>query len=367
MEIIISKESKFYIVAHANFATGGLEALHQLGRNIINELGVQAFMYYLPLNHPDPVHKEYKNYNVPIAYEIEDSEKNILIVPEVTFGINSLKNYKNIKKAVWWLSVDNFYGSIYSLQKEFLLLSDRIIKNQSVLLNDLFEVSMNQYNNTANLFQLFTEGANLLLNKALNSADFNLCQSHYSLRHLESKGFNNLEYFTDYITEDFLKIRISEDDLAKKENIAVYNPKGSDFSEKIKKYARDITFVPIANMNKTDVIEMFLKAKVHINFGSHPGKDRITREAAHLGCCVITGRKGGAAYYEDVPIPDGYKFEDIEENIPHIINKIKKCFDNYNEEYKNFEFYRNIIKNEKIKSFNSLKRIFLIKENNIKQ
>lgn len=41
-------------------------------------------------------------------------------------------------------------------------------------------------------------------------------------------------------------------------------------------------------------------------------------------------------------------------------NKIKKCFDNYNEDYKNFKFYRNIIKNEKENSLNTLKKLFRI-------
>ncbi len=358
MNLSISKDAKVYITAHANFATGGLEALHQLGLNIINELGIQAFMYYLPLNHPDPAHKEYKSYNVPIATEIEDDAKNVLIVPEVTFGINSLRNYKNIKKIVWWLSVDNFYGSISALQKELMLLADRIINNQSFLLSDLFEITMNQYNNTMNLSQLFVGGENLLLTNVLNSVDLNLCQSHYSLQHLKGNGFKNLEYFTDYLNEEFLKFKIDAGDLAKKENIVAYNPKGSDFSEKIKEYAKDITFIPIINMNKEDVAAMFRRAKVHINFGSHPGKDRITREAAFLGCCVITGKRGGAKYYEDIPISDEYKFDDKEENIPGIVNRIKNCFDNYNEEYKNFEIYRKIVENEKNYSIKALRTIF---------
>jgi hypothetical protein len=39
---------------------------------------------------------------------------------------------------------------------------------------------------------------------------------------------------------------------------------------------------------------------------------------------------------EDVPIPDEYKFEDREENISKIIEKIRDCFENFEERYKNF-------------------------------
>lgn len=361
MDLTISKDSKVYIAAHANFATGGLEALHQLGSNIINEFGIQAFMYYLPLNHPDPVHKEYKSYNVPIASEIEDSEKNILIVPEVTFGINALKNYKNIKKAVWWLSVDNFYASQMELAKDFAILTDRIVKNSPTLLSGLSHIAMNQFDNSSNLLQIFTGGASSFLTDAINGVGVHLTQSRYAFQHLKDRGINNLEYLTDYLNEEFLKI---ETELTEKEDIVAYNPNGSDFTKKIIEYDKDIKFVPIVNMSRQEVIKTFQRAKVHINFRNFSAKDRITREAAFLGCCIITCRKGGAKYYEDIPIPDEYKFDDIEGNIPAIAGKIKECFENFDEEYKKFEIYRNIVKNEKETCLKALKKILLFDKQN---
>ena len=362
MNLSISKDAKVYITAHANFATGGLEALHQLGRNIINELGIQAFMYYLPLNHPDPVHKEYKSYNVPIATEIEDDAKNVLIVPEVTFGISLLNSCKNIRKAVWWLSVDNFYGSRFAINNDIMVLSDRIINGRMSLFDGLNELVMNRYDNLTNLYRLLSTGENVLLTEAFNGVYLHLCQSHYALNHLKSKGINNIKYFTDYIVDVFLGIKIDEDDLSSKEDIVAYNPKGSDFSEKIKDYANkkdsNIKFIPVSNMSKEEVIALFKLAKAHINFGSHPGKDRITREAAYLGCCIITGKRGGAGYYEDIPIPDEFKFDDTDDNIPAIISKIKSCLNNFDDEYKKFEIYRKIVENEKNYSIKALRTIF---------
>lgn len=52
------------------------------------------------------------------------------------------------------------------------------------------------------------------------------------------------------------------------------------------------------------------KSKVYIDFGNHPGKDRIPREAAISGCIVITGKRGAAAFAEDVCIPETYKFDE---------------------------------------------------------
>jgi hypothetical protein len=107
------------------------------------------------------------------------------------------------------------------------------------------------------------------------------------------------------------------------------------------------------------VIKTLQKAKVYIDFGNHPGKDRIPREAAILGCCVITGKRGSAAFFEDVPIPDEYKFEDKEKNIPKIIDKIKDCLENYEKRYEDFDYYREVIKNEPQKFIEDLRKIFI--------
>jgi len=65
-------------------------------------------------------------------------------------------------------------------------------------------------------------------------------------------------------------------------------------------------------MPREEVIKLLQKAKVYIDFDYHPRKDRLPREAAILGCCVITRKRGSAKFFEDVPIPDEYKFEDKE-------------------------------------------------------
>ena len=67
--------------------------------------------------------------------------------------------------------------------------------------------------------------------------------------------------------------------------------------------------------------------------------------------------------FKDVPIPEEYKFEDKEESIPLIVEKIKDCLKNYETHYKSFENYRNIIKSEPEKFIKDLRSIFEIKEN----
>ena len=60
-------------------------------------------------------------------------------------------------------------------------------------------------------------------------------------------------------------------------------------------------------MTEREVEDCLSQAKVYIDFGGHPGKDRIPREAALCGCCVVTGRRGAAGNDVEVPINQSYK------------------------------------------------------------
>ncbi len=350
MSIKISQNSKIYVFLHTNQATGGSELLHQLVYHLRNDLKIEAYIYY-PYNDSNPTHRFYKKYNNPVIKSIEDLSSNVLLFPEAYWILPTISCYQNIKKTMWWLSVDNFYVSMFlGNRKDFFL--DKAINKvwRFFFKKTLINIEEKIYKKV--------DFSIPKLPKEVQSVDFYLAQSFYALNHLTNKGIPNEKIFflSDYLNEDFLKIKT---DLSKKQNIVTYNPKkGYNFTKKIIKMASDIKFVPIINMTPKQVIEALQKAKVYIDFGNHPGKDRIPREAAILGCCVITGKRGSAAFYEDVPIPDEYKFEDKKENVPEIINKIRDCFDNFNESYQDFNYYRELIHKEPQKFLEDLRKIF---------
>lgn len=87
-------------------------------------------------------------------------------------------------------------------------------------------------------------------------------------------------------------------------------------------------------------------AKLYIDFGNFPGKDRLPREAALNGCCIISGKNGASFFFEDLPIPSAFKFETKRKNIVKISAMIKKVLTNYNELQQQFLDYRNIIMKE---------------------
>ncbi len=350
--IKVNSNSKIYIVAPTASATGGPELLHQLAYHLINDINIRAYIYYVPSNHPNPVHPAYRDYKIPFVREIEDKESNVLIVPEVYMGISLLTYFRNIKKAIWWLSVDNFYVSII-LRSRWNFFFQRMINK---IWRKLFKYELFDIVSIALKSKKFKS---LELPDFVKKTDYHLVQSFYALNFIQSKGIETqkIYYLSDYLSRSFLE---TQTDLSKKEEIVAYNPKkGLAFTKKIMKSAKDIKFVPIVNMSREEVIETLQRAKVYIDFGNHPGKDRIPREAAILGCCVITGKRGSAAFFEDVPIPDEYKFEDREENIPKIVEKIKDCFENFEERYKDFNYYRQVIKNEPQKFIEDLKKIFV--------
>ena len=68
-------------------------------------------------------------------------------------------------------------------------------------------------------------------------------------------------------------------------------------------------FIRLENMNPQQLCDALDKSMIYIDFGNHPGKDRIPREACCRNCIVMTSKLGSANNSYDVPIPDEYKFD----------------------------------------------------------
>lgn len=100
-------------------------------------------------------------------------------------------------------------------------------------------------------------------------------------------------------------------------------------------------------MTAEEVHALLCRAKCYIDFGNHPGQDRIPREAAAAGCCVITDRRGSAANDMDVPIPTTYKFDDVPQAIPAILSCIRDCLADYEGHTRDFDSYRAMIAGQK--------------------
>lgn len=327
----IEKNTKIYVACPANVATGGPELLHQLVYEL-NKLGLKSFMYYYyKKKEISPIHEAYIKYKNPFVDEIEDNKDNVIITPERNTGI--IYHYKDIQKVIWWLSVDNYY---------------KLFEGKNPV-KKLLKVILYKFN----ILKAYQFGRNENI--------IHFVQSEYAKQHLLEKGISSIYFLGDYLDGVFIRNQLETIGNNRK-NIVVFNPKkGIEFTKKIIKHGQKIKFIPIENMTTNKVAKLLSTAKIYIDFGNHPGKDRIPREAAISNCCVITNKRGSAKYYKDVPIPDEFKFDDRDDNIYKIINKIHDSFSNYEDNVEKFEEYREIIKSEQDNFIADIKDIFQVK------
>lgn len=326
-QLIVYEDSKIYIPCPANHVTGGTELVHQFVYNL-RKLGFNAFVFYYKMHqNVDPIPENFKKYVTDYAVEIEDNSHNILVVPETR--TEYLFKFQHIRKVIWWLSVDFYYDYADIDRISTLLKLLRITKK----------------------FNINKPG--------LCPVDLHLVQSNYAADHLEKHGISNYRFLSDYLNEEFFQntVPVSNED---KVNCVLYNPKkGYSFTKDIIALSPGFEWVPIINMSTTEVVNLLRVAKVYIDFGKHPGKDRFPREAAICGCCVITGLRGAAKFEQDIPIPASYKFEDKEENIALIIEQIEYCLFDYQKVKPDFDAYREVIMQEEKVFIQQLQNIFV--------
>lgn len=328
---------RIVVCCPAYIASGGPELLHQLCFKLI-KAGYNAVMGYYGItnnsnndNNISP--KVYSKYNNPYIKikKYNETKDDIVVIPETFIGAFKLKAKIRI---LWWLSVDNFKGTFIGSKKHIHIRIRPIlpfIGTQSYL-------------------------SKLFVRKKI---DYHLVQSYYAEDYVKKLGIENnkIMYLSDYLNNVFINNVINNS--IPKKNIVLYNPKkGIEYTKKLILYATHIKWVPLENLSREQMSEVLQSAKVYIDFGNHPGKDRIPREAAISGCCVITGKRGSAGFYEDVPIPNELKFNEENFNCKNICDRINDVFDNYGYYYGILSNYRTIIKNEEAKFDRDLKEVF---------
>lgn len=315
----ISKKTTVYVVCPAYNKTGGTELAHQLVYTI-RKNGLEAKVaYYKDGEKPMQVNPAFGRYvdTFVTIQDIEDFDYNVVVLPET--GIQYGKSLKKIQKCIWWMSVDNYtkWHHLATAREHFGLWT--ILKG---LLRGRLKFSP---------YPRF--------DKAIT----HFYQSEYARFFLEKSGMDDVRRLSDYLNEEYLCIDVDTE----RKDAVLYNPrKGIKFTQELISAAPDITWVPLQNMTTEQVKETLLHSKVYIDFGNHPGKDRFPREAAMCGCCVITGKRGSAKFFEDVPIAGEFKFGESKGDIPAIISKIRECLHNYEAESLKFDGYREFIKGE---------------------
>jgi hypothetical protein len=321
-------KGKIYVTCPAYYATGGTELLHQLVYKLRNVYQVDAWIYYYNIDwkfEVPPTPKRLKKYIDEFwVEEIPDDSSHILIIPEVLYHLAF--KLRKIRKVLWWLSVDNFFlalGVNYQERSGYQRIKDSIKKRIKRYPYDL-------------IFKLCDPSV----------ISLHFVQSYYAHDFLQQLKVANIHYLSDYINLEF----VPAGNNSIRQNRVLYNPlKGELFTKQLMAAAPDFTWVPIEKMQPNEIAALMSASKVYIDFGNHPGKDRIPREAAINGCCIITCKKGAAKNEIDIPIPSHYKYEDGRQNIQPILNKIRFCLEHYEEASQDFVKYKKVILNEERK------------------
>ena len=88
--------------------TGGPEALHQLVHEL-RRFGADAHISYFPFEKTFEVLDDYLEYDVSPA-ALADQDGSLVILPETLTALS--ETLRSATAAIWWLSVDNFYGPV---------------------------------------------------------------------------------------------------------------------------------------------------------------------------------------------------------------------------------------------------------------
>jgi hypothetical protein len=323
--------------------TGGGEALFQL-RLDLEKLGYICKMVALNeniynLKLPDKFTKYISSDDdICRVADIIDNDRNCFIVPET--ATNFLLKIKYCQKIIWWLSTEYYDGKIR--EHTHYNLFDSILKNTYSLLRYIYKNIKNTIKYKKNRYPL---------SEALNISNFYYCKDV-----LINKYNIESELLIHSIGIDFLK-RGMYTSATGRENIVLYNPKKpSTVMRKLLKRNK-FNYVPVENLSVDEMISLFRKSKVYVDFGQFPGPERLPKETVYNGVNVIVGKNNAATNYQDVMVPEEFKIS-CSEKIEFIEEKIQLLIDDYEKYSSMYDDYRNMIFNMEKNYYAQLENIF---------
>ena len=305
----------------------------------LKKIGCDATIVYYAFTkkHAFSIPENYKVYVSDFITENEfvDDANNVVILPE--HAVDKLKKIKKSRVLIWWLSVDNNLNRSTFLWKLFYFatLPARVVKNWDYYKKRFGEAIVKTLQMEKYDFDAESENVE------------HLCASYYAYDFVSKRSNRRVHLCIEPISKVFLekydRIKDCINSLERHDDI-LYNPrKSGTFVERLQAQAPDLNFIPLKGMAQEQLIEKYKASKLYVDFGPFPGAERIPKEAALFGCCVMTGRNGASNFYGDVPIPDEYKFADYSAQTEQVIQKIRDILKNYDSKRIDFEAYRDTV------------------------
>lgn len=315
-------EKRIFVLCPGGLVTGGPELLHQLV-NALVAAGRDAYIAYTPLDQAWSTPPEYARYGCPVAQHVPDEPDTAVIVPEVATFL--LFGFRRARHAIWWLSVDNYSGAAGTPA------------GWNIIFRRIFNTDIPSPSATTHLFQ-----------------------SAYARDYVQGRFKVGGAMLSDYLAADYF----SEPPRGPRRNVVVYNPKkGYAETARLIRASPDIEFSKLEGMTRHQLRGALDSARVYIDLGVHPGKDRIPREAAMRGAVVVVARRGAARYFEDVPLDDAYKVRCGRLSVPRIRRLIKDIFVNFERHQAAQEPYRRAIAAEPAEFRRQVQAVFGLSSN----
>lgn len=338
---------KIYIICPYT-KTGGPRSLHQLG-DFLKKKGFDVYIFYG--DHGKKINADsiiYKDTDLKLATQIEDSPHNVIITSETDTGW--LLNYKKAKGIVWWLSLDFYFANYHWFWA----------KRKTKLLGEPSYYALFRY-----LKNKFWDFCDHKWSKSLETSDqlkkvYHMYNCEYVHNYLKEKNIatNDMQYLCGPI--DMSQVTVSND---YKKNMISYGTAKLNykiekkFIEEMQHKYPEYTLKPIRNMTHDQVMRTLQISKVYVDLGFFPGPERMPREAVSQYCNIITSNLGSAYNNTDVPIPNKYKFSPIESNIALICKLAIDMCDNWEKYLPEFDKYRQKVHNQIVRFPNDINKL----------
>jgi hypothetical protein len=309
--------------------TGGPEALHQLV-STLRDLDVEAYLTPFEGTHGYAPVLEYAHYRSPEIERVIDAADVAVIVPEVY--PEGLVGLKKAQKFYWWLSIDNAPAFNWRNRRRRWTSPKAVSRLRSfVALRELMEIHKGGLHH--------------------------LVQSHYAWSFLNSQ----LEIVSSLVSDYTVDLKAPAPDRESRDPAVVaYNPaKGGELALQLRQwFGSRVTWLPLANMSRTEVASALRATDIYLDLGHHPGKDRLPREAALAGALTLVARRGAGAYAADVPIPLCHKICFDGDVVANAAAAIERVLPRLDSEVRNQDFYRRVIRAEKAAFERQVKNVF---------
>jgi hypothetical protein len=315
------------VIFSSSVVTGGTEALHQLAFSI-NNLGGNAKIAYFDgeaicnivnnktiicSNHPKISLVAYEKYKPAIFDKLDVTNQTLLICPEILTSFVIGCNLPAV--AIWWLSVDN--AVIHNPNLKYDSYKQKLFDKEGLI---------------------------------------NFYQSEYAKLFLIENNAEIVIPLFDYLNPAFVEHNSRPADT--KKFISIFPKKGKELADIFLSKANELNFKLIQNMSPDEVALALKESIIYIDFGHHPGKDRVPRESISSDAIIFVNKQGAASNYSDYPLEDYFKFslDDIQSGF--LLEKIHVALKNPSEYLSRQTYFKQKVALEKLEFEHQVKSFF---------